>query len=228
MSRSAPINGSEPSEPSGLRSGTQRRALVARNPHQRIEAATARAIAVHGFQATTVEDICNEAQISPETFHEHFKNKQEAAMSALETSADQVMTDLREIFKATATWPEAIWESIGAALEWMVHEPAFTRLALVEMLSAGEPALELLQSLMDAFAMFLEPGYELLAEKTSSKRIVDETVSNAIFGLLYEHIAREGTEALPDLRPELVRTILTPFLGAEQAAAFVAQCSARG
>src|SRR4029077_7729214 len=139
---------------------------------------------------------------------------------------DQVMTDLREIFKATASWPEAIWVSIGAALEWMVHEPAFARLALVEMLTAGEAALELLQSLMDAFAMFLEPGYELLPEKTSSKRLVDETVANAVFGLLYEHIAREGTEALGDLRPEMVRTILTPFLGAEKAAAFVTERSA--
>jgi AcrR family transcriptional regulator len=227
MSRSAPINGSEPSEPSGPRSeGIRRRALMMRNPHERIEAATARAIAAHGYEATTVEEICGEAQISRETFHEHFKNKQEAAMSALETSADQVMTDLREIFKATATWPEAIWESIGAVLEWMVHEPAFARLALVEMLSAGEPALELMQSLMDAFAMFLEPGYEMLLEKTSSKRLVDETVANAIFGLLHEHIVREGTEALPDLRPEMVRTILTPFLGAEKAAAFVSARSA--
>jgi hypothetical protein len=30
------------------------------------------------------------------------------------------------------------------------------------------------------------------------------------------------------LRPEMVRTILTPFLGTEQAAAFVAQRSALG
>jgi AcrR family transcriptional regulator len=227
MSRSAPINGSEPSEPSGPRSeGIRRRALMMRNPHERIEAATARAIAAHGYEATTVEEICSEAQISRETFHEHFKNKQEAAMSALETSADQVMTDLREIFQAAATWPEAIWESIGAVLEWMVHEPAFARLALVEMLSAGEPALELMQSLMDAFAMFLEPGYEILSEKTASKRLFDETVANAVFGLLYEHIVREGTEALPDLHPEMVRTILTPFLGAEEATAFVAARSA--
>jgi AcrR family transcriptional regulator len=229
MSRSAPTNGSEPAEPSGPRSeGTHRRALVARNPHQRIEAATARAIAARGFQATTVEHICSEAQISKETFREHFKNKQEAAMSALETSADQVMTDVREIFKAAATWPDGVWDSVSAVLEWMVHEPAFARLALVEMLAAGEAALELLQSLMDAFAMFLEPGYELLSEETSSKQLLDETVANAVFGLLHEYIAREGTESLPDLCPETVRTILVPFLGSVQTAAFVAQRSAQG
>ena len=170
-----------------------------------------------------------EAEVSEETFHEHFRDKLEAAMFALEASVDQVMTDLQPIFAAAPSWPEAIWETAEAVLEWMVNEPAFARLALVEMLAAGESALELLQSLMDAFALFLEPGYELLSEKgPSSKRLVDETVANAIFGLLHEHIVREGTEGVEVLLAEMVRRILTPFLGAEEAAAFVAQRSARG
>ncbi len=138
------------------------------------------------------------------------------------------MTDLQKTFAAAPSWPEAIWETAEAVLEWMVNEPAFARLALVEMLAAGESALELLQSLMDAFALFLEPGYKLLSEHGPSKRLVDETVANAIFGLLHEHIVREGTEGVEVVLPEMVRRILTPFLGAEQAAAFAAQRSARG
>jgi AcrR family transcriptional regulator len=201
--------------------------LVARNLHERIEMATVRSIAAHGYEASTVEGICAEAEISQEVFHEHFKDKQEAAMSALETSVDHVMLDLREIFNAAPTWPEGIWDAIDAVLEWMVNEPAFARLAFVEMLAAGQAGLELLQSLMDAFAMFLEPGYLLAPEQVPSKRLVDETVANAIFGLLHEHIVREGTDSIKKLLPEMVRRILTPFLGAEKAAAFVAQRSAR-
>ncbi|HEV3072538.1 MAG TPA: TetR/AcrR family transcriptional regulator [Solirubrobacteraceae bacterium] len=231
MSRSAPTNGSAPPEPSGRpprSDGTRRRALVVRGPHQRIQAATARAIAAHGYEATTIQDICAEADISEATFYEHFKDKQEAAMFALEAGVDQVMTDLQETFAAASSWPDAIWITVDAVLEWMVNEPAFARLALVEMLAAGEAALELLQSLMDAFGLFLEPGYKLLPEKSPSKRLVDETVANAIFGLLHEHIVSKGTEGVPVLLPEMVRRILTPFLGAERAVAFVAQRSAQG
>jgi AcrR family transcriptional regulator len=231
MSRSAPTNGSAPSEPSGSSprgKGFRHRTLVVRSPHQRIEAATARAIAAHGYAATTIGDICVEAEVSEKTFHEHFKDKQEAAMFAVEACVDQAMTDLQETFARPPSWPGAIWETIDAALEWMANEPAFARLAFVEMLAAGEPALELLQSLMDAFAMFLEPGYKLLSEHAPSKRLVDETVANAVFGMLHEHIVREGTEGIGALLPEMARRILTPFLGAEQAAAFVAERSARG
>jgi AcrR family transcriptional regulator len=201
---------------------------MSRNPHERIQSATARAIVAHGYAETTIEDICAEAQISQKVFYEHFKSKQDAAMSALETSVDQVMLELRETFNAASTWPEAIWDTTDAVLDWMVHEPVFTRLGLVEMLVAGEAALELLQSLMDAFAMFLEPGYKLAPEQASSKRLLDETVANAIFGLLHKHVVREGTENIQTLLPVIVRMAITPFLGAEQAAAFVAQRSERG
>jgi AcrR family transcriptional regulator len=231
MSRSAPTNGSTPSEPSGSSprgKGFRHRTLVVRSAHQRIEAATARAIAAHGYTATTIKDICVEAEVSEEIFYEHFKDKQEAAMFAVEACVDQAMTDLQETFAGPPSWPEAIWETIDAALEWMANEPAFARLAFVEMLAAGEAALELLQSLMDAFGMFLEPGYKLLSEHAPSKRLVDETVANAVFGLLHERIVREGTERIGALLPEMARRILTPFLGAEQAAAFVAERSARG
>jgi AcrR family transcriptional regulator len=231
MSRSAPTNGSAPPEPSGRpprSEGARRRELLARNLHERIEAAAVHVIAAQGYEASKVQNICSDAEISEEVFYEHFKDKQEAAMSALETSVDQVMLDLREIFSVTASWPEGIWQAIDAVLEWMVNEPAFARLAFVEMLAAGQAGLDLLQSLMDAFAMFLEPGYKLAPEKAPSKRLVDETVANAIFGLLNEHIVREGsTENVRGLLPEMVRRILTPFLGAEQAAAFVAQRSAQ-
>lgn len=218
----------EPPVPSQRKPSDPQRMFVAHNLHERIQKATARAVAAHGFEDTTVENICTEAQVSEKVFHEHFSNTQEAAMSALEAGVDQVMVDLRETFKAAPSWPEAIWDTFGAYLQWFAHEPAFGRLAVVEMMAAGEAALELLQSLMDAFGMFLEPGYKLFPAKAPSRRLVDEMVGNAVFGLLHEHIVREGPETAPAILPELVRKILTPFLGAEATNAFVAERSARG
>jgi AcrR family transcriptional regulator len=231
MSRSGPTNGPVSPEPSGRsrRSpGEPPRAFTAHNVHERIEAAAARAIAARGFQESTVQDICDEAQVSEKVFHEHFKDKQAVATSALEAAVDQMMMDLRETFKAAPTWPEAIWDTTVATLDWMVCEPAFTHLGLVGMLVAGEAGLELLQSLMDVFAMFLEPGYELAPAQASSRRLVDEAVANAVFALLRERVAREGLETVPEILSELVHTILTPFLGAQAASAFVAERSARG
>ncbi len=226
----APTNGPAAPEPSGRRPpgpGNQKREFVASSSHERIQAATARAIAAHGYEATTVQAICAEASVSEEVFHEHFSNKQTAAVSALEAAVDQVMEELRETFKAAPSWPEAIWDTTAVMLQCMVSEPTFAELGLVGMLMAGEAGLDLLTSLMDMFAMFLKPGYELAPELESSHRLTDEAVANAVFGRLHEHIVRDGTQTIPGLLPEIVRTILTPFLGPEAAGAFVAQRSAR-
>lgn len=215
-----------PERPTAIAGGGEQRRFVARNQHERIQVATARAIAAHGYEETTLADICAEAQISEQVFREHFKDKQEAALSALEATADHAMKDIRETFKATPTWPDAVWASSEAMLEWMVHDPAMAHLALVGLMAAGEQGFELLQSLMDAFAMFLEPGYELLPDGTARKALTDEAVANAIFALLHEHIAAKGTAQIMQVLPEMVRAILTPFLGAERAGAFVARRSA--
>jgi len=217
--------GPEPSDtPSGAhRSHNPPRRFVTRNEHDQIQAAVARAIAGKGYEAATVEDICAEAHITPRVFHEHFPGKQEAAISALEAGADQRMANCQEAFQMVSTWPEAIWAACIAYTDWMANEPAFARLGLVEIQAVGAPGQELLHSLLDAFALFLEPGYRLAPRDTPAARTVDETVANTVFGLLHGHVVEHSPETLPTIVPEMVLAALTPFLGAERAEAFVAE-----
>lgn len=204
------------------------RRFVTRNEHDQIHAAVAHAIATKGYEATTVEDICAEAHIALRVFHEHFPGKQEAAISALEAGADQRMAHCQEAFQMASTWPEAIWAACEAYTDWMANEPDFARLALVEILAVGPAGRELLGSLLDAFALFLEPGYRLAPRDTPSARIVDESVMDTIFGLLHQHVAEHSPETLPTIVPEMVLAILTPFLGNERAEAFVTDQRAGG
>jgi AcrR family transcriptional regulator len=183
--------------------------------------AVAQTIASKGYEVATVGDICAEAHISTRTFYEHFAGKQEAALSTVEAGVDKVMADCREAFRAAPSWPEAIWDTFDVYTEWVACEPTFSRLIFVEMLGAGPAALDLLQSLMDAFAMFLKPGYELAPEGGPSRKLVDETVANGVFGLVHEYIVRESPQTAPTILPEIVRTILTPFLGTRATAEFV-------
>jgi AcrR family transcriptional regulator len=198
------------------------RRFVTRNEHDQIQAAVARAIAAKGYEATTEEDICAEAHIALRVFHEHFPGKQEAAISALEAGADQRMAHCQEAFQLASTWPEAIWAACEAYTDWMANEPDFARLGLVEILAIGPPGRELLRSLLDAFALFLQPGYRFAPRDTPSARTVDESVADTIFGLLHGHVVEDSPETLPTIVPELARAVLTPFLGAERAEAFVA------
>jgi AcrR family transcriptional regulator len=189
----------------------QPRRFVVHNTYEQIQLAAVRVVARRGYHDATVREICAEAHISARSFHEHFASKQDAVFSGVEAGVDRVMGFCQEVYRRSPSWPDAVWDGMNAYMEWTQNEPAFARTGIVEMLSAGPAALELAQSLMEAFSIFLQPGYDLLDPSAAGS--LDEPVTQRFFELIYLHIAQNEVETLHTILPDLIRTILTPFMG---------------
>lgn len=198
----------------------QPRRFVVHNTYEQIQLAAVRVVARKGYRDATVREICAEAHISARSFHEHFANKQEAVFSGVEAGVDRVMGFCQEVYRSSRSWPDAIWDGMHAYVEWTHNEPEFARTGIVELLSAGPAALELTQSLMDAFSIFLQPGYDLLDPAAAGS--LDRPVTQRFFELLYLHIVQHSVETVETIFPELVRTILTPFMGPAATEEFIA------
>lgn len=196
------------------------RRFVVHNRHEHIQAAAVRAVAAKGYRATQVRDICAAAHISSASFHKHFSDKEQAVLSGIEAGVDQVMAICQEIHRTSPTWPDAVWNSFQAYADWACAEPEFTRAKIVELLDMGPSALDLLHSLIDAFAMFLAPGYELL--EPSAKGRLDEPVTQRVFELMYVHVVQHSPQTLCTIVPQLTRTALMPFLGPSTTDEFIA------
>lgn len=199
----------------------QSRRFVVHNTYEQIQLAAVRTVAAKGYGETGVRDICAAAGISARTFHDHFTGKQEAVFSAVEAGVDRIMGFCQEIYRNSTTWPDSVWDGIGAYVEWTENEPAFARTGIVELLSAGPDALELIRSLMDAFSIFLQPGYDLL--DPSAAGTLDQPVTQRFFEQLYVHITEQSVETVHTIMPDLVRTILTPFMGPAATEEFIAR-----
>lgn len=194
--------------------------FIVHNRHEHIQAAAVRTVATKGYHATRVRDICETAHISIRSFHEHFSDKEQAVLSGVEAGVDQVMGFCHEVYESSATWADALWNGLSAYAEWARAEPEFARTGLVELLSIGPAALELLRSLMDAFAMFLKPGYELLEPAAAGS--LDAPICQRVFELLHLHVSHHSPETIDTIVPELVRTALTPFWGPRATEEFIA------
>lgn len=197
------------------------RRFVVHNTYEQIQLAAVRVVAAKGYHDTSVREICAEANISVRSFHEHFASKEEAVFSGIEAGVDRVMGFCQEVYKTSPSWPDAVWDGMHAYAEWITHEPAFARTGIVELLTVGPSALELAQSLMDAFSIFLQPGYDLLDPSAAGS--LDQPVTQRFFELLYIQITRHSTESVPTILPEMVRTILTPFMGPQATEEFIAK-----
>jgi AcrR family transcriptional regulator len=197
------------------------RRFVVHNTHEQIQVAAIQVIAAKGYQVASVRDICAEAHISVATFHKHFSDKQEVALSAVEAGLDQLMGYCQAAFQTAPNWPDAIWDTMEMCIDWAAHEPAFATATTVELLAIGPDARELLRSLLDAFALFLAPGHELLESPTT--HALDKIIGERVFELLYTHLLHNPPETLGMLLPEVARTALTPFLGPAVTEQFIAR-----
>lgn len=192
------------------------------NVHERIHAAAAAVVLSSGYEQASVQQICAAANVTHATFHEHFPGKLEVVLSAVEAFFDHMMADCRAAAAACASWPESVWAVMATLTDWGASEPAFARLALIEMEKAGQPAQELMDSLLDAFCIFLVPGYRLAGAQGHPVGALDTDIGSEILAMLREHVTQRSAQTLPTILPELARSALAPFLGEAETERFVA------
>jgi AcrR family transcriptional regulator len=191
----------------------QERQAVA-NPPERVLRALAAVVAEKGYPDATVAEIVERAQTSQRTFYEHFKNKEDAIVAALDSGSAHMLAAALPAFRRAPDWQHAVHDTIEAMFHFGAEEPEYARLGGVEMYAAGKRALDQREVVTEGMEGLLAPGYEL---KPDTPPIAAEAVGGALYSLLYDQVNRKGPETLPDLVPTLVYVTLAPFLSAEEA-----------
>jgi AcrR family transcriptional regulator len=184
------------------------------NPPERILRALASVVAEKGYPDTTVAEVVERAQTSQRTFYEHFKNKEDAIVAALDSGSAHMLAAALPAFRRAPDWPHAVHDTQEAMFRWGAEEPEYARMGGKEMYAAGKRALDQREVVTEGMEGLLTPGYEL---KPETPPIAAEAIGGALYSLLYDHVNKSGPETLPDLVPTLVYVTLAPFLEAEEA-----------
>jgi AcrR family transcriptional regulator len=190
----------------------ERQALA--NPPERILRALAAVVAEKGYPDTTVAEIVERAETSQRTFYEHFKNKEDAIVAALDSGSAHMLAAALPAFRRAPDWQHAVHDTIEAMFAFGAEEPEYARMGGVEMYAAGKRALDQREVVTEGMEGLLAPGYELRPE---TPPIAAEAVGGALYSLLYDHVNTKGPETLPELVPTLVYVTLAPFLEAGDA-----------
>jgi AcrR family transcriptional regulator len=184
------------------------------NPPERLLRALAAVVAEKGYPDTTVAEIVERASTSQRTFYEHFKNKEDAIVAALDSGSAHMLAAALPAFRRAPDWPHAVHDTQEAMFCFGAEEPEYARLGGVEMYAAGKRALDQREVVTEGMEGLLAPGYEL---KPETPPIAAEAIGGALYSLLYDHVNKKGPETLPDLVPMLVYMTLAPFLEAKEA-----------
>ncbi|HVY79047.1 MAG TPA: TetR/AcrR family transcriptional regulator [Solirubrobacterales bacterium] len=211
-----------PPPPGPLRAGRRRhrQALpfeerqAASNPPERILRALAAVVAEKGYPETTVADVVKRAKTSQRTFYEHFSDKEDAMVAAIDSGSSQMLAAALPAFRRSSDWQHAVQATQQAMFSWGVGEPEYARLGAVEMYAAGKQALEKREQVTEGMEGLLAPGYELAPEAPA---ITAEAIGGALYALFYDWVKQKGAERLAEMVPHAVYITLTPFIGAEEA-----------
>lgn len=114
-------------------------------------------------------------------------------------------------------WLEQVREGLGAVVELFAAEPALARTAAVDAL-AGPETRRLYGDAILRLARCLDPGREL-AVGARPPESVSPMSAGAVAGLISDEVLAGRATELPARLPDLLFTLLVPFLGPEAAAA---------
>jgi AcrR family transcriptional regulator len=192
----------------GQRHQAARQAVLA-SQRGRIIEGIVEAAAQKGYQAITLADIAARARVSRTTFYEHFDDKEDAFVAAIETSAAILMGRIAEEAGRVdpQDWRTMMETRIGTYCDTLVTEPDFARVVLVEALKAGDRAVAARQAAIDAFAVQYRVFHDQARQQNPDIPLASDHTIQLIVDAIAEHSRRlitDGTlERLRELTPEI-------------------------
>ncbi len=187
--------------------------------------ALVRTIALRGYDRTTIDRVLAGADVPAAVFEEHFEDKHDCLLAALEQLIAWAQGAVCEQVPASAPWSERVGAGLKALLAALAGHPDGARVAFVECLGAGEAAIARVHCAIASAIPILEegrrrggPGGGVPAPVTDHlPPQTSEAVVGGIASILHRRILEGETSQLPALLPDLLYFALMPYLGHERA-----------
>ncbi len=194
------------------------REQVAHNQRERLIAGLATAVAEKGYRAVTITDITKQARVSRRVFYENFEGKEECFLAAFEVVVGHIRELAGEAVATSDDWPQRAIAAAGTVLSFFAEEPDLARLCLVESQAAGPAVSARFHEAVHEVVPYLEQGRSERGGERELPATTEESTIGALVMLTSRKVAAGEAGQLEDLLPDVAEFILTPYLGAEEAA----------
>jgi AcrR family transcriptional regulator len=196
----------------------------ARSSDQRaqiIEAAIG-VFARRGYLGSSTERIAAAADVEPEVFDEHFEGLQDCLLQTYDLILEQASRSVIEAVPPEADWIEQTCAALRAVLGLVAEDPLRARVALVEIQTAGAPALARYEETLNSLSPYLARARELSPIADKLPETLDVAVLGGLAWFLQWRIVRGEVDQIEQLLPDLLSRAVEPYVGEEQAAKRIA------
>jgi AcrR family transcriptional regulator len=194
------------------------REFVITSQRDRLLDAMAQSCAEKRYAEVSVADIVATARVSRSTFYEIFPDKEACFLAAYDAILGRFVTEVIKARQAPElTWPEQIELGIEASMDFLAAEPAFARMCIVDMFSAGPSAQERYLSAVRLIANFVDGGRTQMPGREDVPKSVGTMVVSGAAVVIRAEIVTEQTQNLPDVGADILYSVLVPYMDREEA-----------
>ncbi len=193
--------------------GNVSRSFVVHNQRERILDALANLAAAKGYSTCTIPEIVQEAAVSVQAFYEHFSGKEDALLVAYELGHRKLLAIVERAYESQEDWPAAVRAGIEALFAFLVSEPAYAHLALIDALTASAKSATVAHDGMKSYMGMLQPERELNLNGERPASVAVEATAGALLELCFVYVASERTRELSGLVMFAEELALRPFVG---------------
>jgi AcrR family transcriptional regulator len=207
------LAGSDGKFPSGIRSLPAD--LVRAVQRERVLAAALRATAELGYREVSVKDVLDRAGVSRPTFYEHFENKEDCFLAALDAAALRLRTRLDAVADdGGESWRDRLRLELEELLRFVDEEPDAAMALVVDARAASTTALLRRDELLDRFAACIDRQVrDGLSDLPPPSPIAAAGIVGGIEAVLYSRLQRGDCEDLKSLLPSLMYFAVLPYEG---------------
>jgi AcrR family transcriptional regulator len=184
---------------------------------ERLLEAMVGAVADKGYLVTTVADVTGRAGVSRATFYELFSDKEDCFLETLDWLMERLIRFAGAAWQRHGDWPSQMRAGLGAFLGAVAARPQAARVAIVESDAAGPVARERIRAAIGDFVPYVDEGRRLSAYGEALPEQVSRVVVGGVAGIVFEEVLTGHTNELLRLLPELLYTVLVPYIGHEAA-----------
>jgi AcrR family transcriptional regulator len=193
---------------------------LCRDPRKRLLDAMIETVALRGYDRTTVSRVLSSADVQEAVFGEHFHDKHDCFMQAVDDLIGRAELAALERFQRASPWPERVRLCLEDLLRALARDPDGARVVLIEMLNAGPAACERQRSAFALFTSLIEEGRSQCLSSECLPPQTSEAIVGGIVSILHRRVLQGDTAELPALHADLTYFALLPYLDHERAMTF--------
>lgn len=175
-------------------------------------------LAGKGYRDASVEAAREAAGVSATDFEAEFGSKDECLFAAYDRLTEKVVARASAECDQTDRWPDRVRAGLDGLLQAVAAHPEMAR-ALTRSFPGIRPAAyERYVGLLSRFVPFMREGREYSGVEEELPGEVELLAVGAAEAIIFSEVDAGRAERLPQMLPEILFSVLVPFMGPDRAA----------